>query len=362
SGIKNGVVIDIENTSKSISVCINQLERMIDKEISEIYLSVSDKDSLKIKNKGVVSISSNDMEIATNDVNRVLNAAKVLSIPSDKEIIDIIPIQYIIDGYDNIKDPVGMRGTRIEVEADLILANSTLIDNIIKSVNKTSLKVVGIILNSNAMLNVLTNEEKKLGSCVIDVGFQSTDVYIYKNSQLKKYKRIPLGGNNITNDISICLKISYNEAEKLKLKYGCLNMNDINKEKIMLRTDNYLDDIEVDLDMLNQVIEARVEEICLFIKEILVQSDFYEDITELVLVGGGVANIKNIENYFLNIFNKPVRINSPKYVGAANPIFSLAIGIIEYYKDKIIFNDVDRGIDENENTMNKIKRFFRNLI
>lgn len=324
-GIKKGVVVDIENASKSINICISQLERIIDEEISEVYLAISDLECESIINKGIVAISQNSREINESDVERVKNAAKVISVPYDKEVIGITPIQYIVDGYDNIKDPVGMNGTRLEIEADLVLANSTVINSFLKCIDNNNLKLSGLVLNSTAvMAAILSNNEKKMGSLVIDVGGDKTDFYVIKDNKLVNSYSLGLGGNNITNDISICCRVTYDEAEKIKVKYASINSSDEDEIKLS----SSFDEQKIKINYLNRIIEARIEEILQLVKK-KIELSVFEEIDSVILIGGGIAAIKNIEEFSKNILGKTVRIGIPKYMGSTSPIFALSVGIVE---------------------------------
>lgn len=165
SGLKRGIVVDIDNTAEGIKNCIEQLERMVDSKITEAYISIPLEICELALNRGVVAVSSEDREIRKNDVERALKAAKIITIPSDKEIIGVIPEQFIVDGYDNITDPVGMCGLRLEVDAQIVLCQSTIISNLFKSIKKTGINIVGMVFQplANAM-SVLNNEEMKIGT------------------------------------------------------------------------------------------------------------------------------------------------------------------------------------------------------
>jgi cell division protein FtsA len=324
-GIKKGVVVDIENASKSISICISQLERIIDDNISEVYISIPDLECESIVNKGIVAISSSSREINESDVERAKNAAKIISVPYDKEVIGITPLQYIVDGYDNIKDPIGMNGTRLEIEAELALANSTVINSFVKCIENNNLKLSGLVLNSVAiMTSVLSNNEKKMGSLVIDIGGEKTNFYIIKDNKSVKSYFLDLGGNNITNDISICCKITYDEAEKIKIKYASIYSD--NDDDIKLSSN--FEEQTIKINYLNRIIEARIEEMLQMIKS-KIDSSLYQGIDSVILIGGGIAAIKGITKFSNSILEKNARIGNPKYTGSNSPIFALSVGIVE---------------------------------
>lgn len=339
SGLKKGIVVDIDNTAESIKECVEQLERMIDIEITSAYVSLSGGISELIHSKGLVAISSEDREINKNDVQRVLKAAKITSIPSNKEIIGVIPRQYIIDGYDNIKDPIGMSGLRLEVDAHIILAQTTIVSNLLKSVQKIGIKVNGIVLEPLAISQVvLKKEEIDIGAAIVDVGAEKIDISIYKGGDIIYNSMIPFGGSIITNDISICLKVPFSEAEKLKIKYGSIQKNDSAQEKFIKVSAAYNDVVNVEYSTLIDIIVARVEELLQLVENKLIESGHYDDISGVVIVGGGMSLFNGICDLSRGIFDKPVRIGYPEYVGASSPIYNTAVGIVKDVANSASFN------------------------
>jgi cell division protein FtsA len=329
SGLNKSVVIDIDSTAEAIKQCITQLERMTDTQISEGYISLPGGICELVRNTGMIAISSEDREIKQSDVDRVIEAAKLISVPSDKEIVGVEPEQYIVDGYDNIKDPRGMSGIRLEVEGQVVMAQSTVVSNLLKSVKRAGIKVNGIVLGPSAISEaVLSKEEKDMGIALVDVGSQTIDISIYKSGKLKHTSLIQLGGDNITNDISVCLKVPYSEGERLKLKYGSL-VKAKEDDEIRIRVkDSYDNSMEIDNNLLIDIIHARVEELLQLIKRNLLNSGFYKEISGVVIVGGGLSLFRGTNDLSKEILSKPVRIGSPEYVGAASPLYVTAVGIV----------------------------------
>ncbi|MBW9145685.1 cell division protein FtsA [Clostridium sp. CM027] len=329
SGLNKSVVIDIDSTAEAIKKCITQLERMTDTQINEGYISLPGGICELVRNTGMIAISSEDREIKQSDVDRVIEAAKLISVPPDKEIVGVEPEQYIVDGYDNIKDPRGMSGIRLEVEGQVVMAQSTVVSNLLKSVKRAGIKVNGIVLQPSAISEaVLRKEEKDMGIALVDVGAQTIDISIYKSGKLKHTSIIQLGGDNITNDISVCLKVPFSEGERLKLKYGSLiKENGENVEKIRVK-DSYDNLMEIDNNLLVDIIYARVDELLHLIKRNLVNSGFYNETSGVVIVGGGIALLRGTNELSKVILDKSVRIGSPEYVGAASPIYVTAVGIV----------------------------------
>ncbi|MCY6372330.1 cell division protein FtsA [Clostridium ganghwense] len=344
NGLKKSVVVDIDSTSQSIKECIKNLERMVDISISDVYITLPAGISELVWNKGIVAVSADDKEIKENDVLRVLDAARLISVPQDKEIIGVVPYQYIVDGYDHIIEPVGMSGTRLEVDAQIVMAQSTVVNNLRKSINRAGISIAGEVLQQQAISQVASNKEEiNMGVAFVDIGAQTTDISIYKRENLCYTSMVPLGGDNITNDISICLKIPFAEAEKLKTKYGELSKKyDEENRKIAVNA-GYNHSIEADLGYLQNVIEARTEEILYYVKDKLEQSKYNDEISGVVIVGGGLALFKGIDEYASKILGKSVKIGFPNYIGAASPVYATVVGII---KDVVSSLRISKNSDE----------------
>lgn len=364
SGLKKGIVVDIDSAASSINNCIEQLNKMIDREITKVFISLSGGICELIPSKGIVAVSSEDREINKSDIKRVLNASRIISVPNNKEIIGVIPKQYIIDGYDNIKDPVGMSGMKLEVESEIIVSQTTIVNNLLKSVNKAGLKVEGIVLEPLAVAQaVIKKDEHLVDTAIVDVGLEKTDIAIYKNGNLIYTDVIPLGGNSITNDIAVCLKIPFSEAEKLKIRYGSLYPNNINNNESIKVNVSYNESIMIESSTLMDIIEARIEEIFSLINKRLNCSGYYDEIVGIILVGGGISEFNNICEFGRTILNKPIRIGTPDFVGASNAIFSTAVGIIKDIYHSSNFNDFKNDNimdDENNKKLNKSNKTYKN--
>ncbi|MDF2880978.1 MAG: ftsA1 [Clostridiaceae bacterium] len=376
NGIKKGIVVDIDSTSESIKNCLFQLEGIIDYKIDDVFISLPVCITEIIDNKGVVAVSSEDREIKKNDVERVLKTAKIITVNSDKEIIGLIPEQYIVDGFDRIKDPIGMSGLRLEVDAKVILAQTTVINNLFKSINKANIKVKGIVYEPLALSEVLIEkEEREIGTAIIDAGAETIDISIFKNGVLKFATAIPYGGNIITNDISVCLKLPFSEAEKIKLKYGDIkNDNNNSSDKISVNA-SYNNVVEIDQNLLIEIINARVEELLSIINNKINESGYKDEISGVTITGGAIAFMTNIAVLAEKILDKPVRIGVPQFVGSSNPIYSCGIGIVKEAsesfknsylsnksnekKSKDLWNDEDQDEEESKSGfLAKIKEFF----
>ncbi|MCM1990881.1 cell division protein FtsA [Oceanirhabdus seepicola] len=339
-GLNKGIVIDIESTAKSIEKCKGQLQKMVEQDFNSAYLVVPGGICDLIESKGVVAVSALENTVTHKDKDRAIEASKFISITSDKEIIGVIPQDYVIDECDKIKDPVGMCGNKLEANVKVVTARSSVINNLIKSVEAAGLTVKGLELKPIAAASVvLSQEEKKFGAALVDVGAETIDLSVFSNGKLCYTSIIPFGGKAITNDLSVGLKVSMDEAENMKLKYGTLK-KDVSNETF---TCNNISGefIEVKHGFLVDIIEARVSELLEFIKAELEKSGYEKSIERVILVGGGITLFKGIKDVGEEILNKPVRIGLPDYIGAASPLFSNVVGVLK------------NAIDENNKSSNR---------
>ena len=369
-GIKKGVVVDIESTSISIINALEQAENMADVEVTEAYVNIPGGYTNLIRNKGIIAVSGDNREINYDDVKRVLNSATILSLPQDQQIIDIIPIQYIIDGFDEIKDPVGMVGIRLEADVDIVLGSTTTILNIVKSVNEAGIEVLGIIPESFAVSeSILSKDEKELGILVIDVGAGTSDFSIFKNNQLIHNSLVPIGGNHITNDISVGLRISFKESEQIKRDFGLAYTPLARENNIFSVTPiGIKEKMNVSELSLSKIIEARIEEI-LEIIDAEIKRDKLKDmiLAGVVITGGGISYFPGVTDLANEIFKLPTRVGRPDSIGIKEPIYSTCYGLVNYSTKRkfnyyVEYNNL--GIKNNKakkNSSNRISSFFKKI-
>lgn len=343
-GLKKSIVVNIDRTAESIKKCIEKLEVMLDIEIDDVYIALPGSICELIHNKAVIAVSSDDREIKRRDVDRLIESTKLISLPSDKEIIGVEPQQFIVDGYDNIKDPIGMSGMRLEADVQVITAQSTIVNNLIKCVNKAGFNVKGMCFEPKAVSSVvLKAEEKELGCALIDVGAETIDITVVKNDNICYVDSLPIGGNSITNDIALGMKIPFNEAEKIKLKYGDIEENGSRfNGKISVKL-SYNETINLDYNFLKLIIKSRIEELYELVKRKLEDSGYYREIANVVVVGGGITLIKGAIENGNSIIGKSLRTGSPNYVGASNPMYASAVGIV---------NDISTSLSTVEGALN----------
>lgn len=332
-GVKKGIIVDIDDTATSISNSIAQAEKKINVKISSAYVNIIGMHLLIEKGHGSVDITSDRKEITTRDMEKVLLSSRLEEVPQDKQIIDIIPQQYIIDGYDGIVDPFGMAGGKLEADTNVILGTITSVQNIIKSMEKVDVKVDGLIVECMATSEVLLSKyEKDAGTVLIDIGFGVTDISIFAGNNLVYYDSIPVGGYHITNDIAIALKIPYNEAERLKKQYAIARTSLVkNDQEVNILLNNKIDNRTVRISEVVEIIEARVEEIFTLINNRIDKSGYRGLINgNVVLTGAGIRYIDGSASLASEIMKLPVEISNIKIAGLPNNEFLTAYGIIKY--------------------------------
>jgi cell division protein FtsA len=353
NGVKKGVVVDIDTTAFAIKKSIEQAERMANQKVLSVYLKIPGGLTKVYRNRGLVAVTREDREITHQDVERVLQAARIIAISSDKQIIDIIPMEYIVDGYGEIRDPVGMAGLRLEVDAAIVTGSVTAVQNMEKCVKRAGFDVAGIVVEPLATTEaVMTKDERELGAALIDVGAGITDISVFKSGNMVYSALIPVGGDHITNDLSVGLKISCEEAENIKKKYGSVLRvveGDSDKIKISNITNKNLS--EISINEIVDIIEARVSEILTIAYDKMDKSGVMELVsTNIVITGGGITFLKGSGELAQEIFNKNVRIGVPDIIGVSTPVYSAGVGIIKY------MNGHKKNTYKNQNETTKTKR------
>lgn len=361
-GLKDGGIIDLEKTIYSIEEAVEQAERMAGVEVEEVFINVIASHVNLINNKGVVAVNREDREITLEDKERVLQAAKVVNLPPDNEIVDVIPHQFIVDGYDGIKDPVGMLGVRLEVDALIVAGKSTTIHNMMRCVQRAGLGISGLVLNSMANAQaLLSEEEKKLGVALIDIGGGTVEISVFKEGFLEHLDEVNIGGDYITNDLSLGLKISQEEAEKLKIKFGVGRLELAAEGEVEIFSIGDKEPRQVPIKEVAAIIEPRIQEIFSFINQRLEENGYKDNLAAGIVLTGGVTELKGLQETGEEELETNLRIVKPRMLGVNNPIYSTGVGLIQY----VINNDYERGeyIDEGERSsvsgfFSKIKEWF----
>lgn len=336
-GLRGGVVVNIDQTVHSIQKAIEEAELMAGCEISAVYAGVAGTHVQSLNSHGVIAIKNR--EVTQADIDRVLDAAKTVAMPFDRQVLHVLPQQFIVDDQEGIQNPLGMTGVRLEAKVHIITGAVSAVQNIIKCCEKAGLQVLDVVLESIASSeSVLDDDEKHLGVALVDIGGGTSDVAIFLENAIRYSCVVGLGGNHITSDISVGLRTSMDEAEKIKKKYGCALVEWVNsQDMIEVGSVGGQRPRQLAQSVLTQIIEARVEEIIKIIEWELVRSGYVESLHAGVVLTGGVALLQGIRELSERIFDLPVRIGAPFRFGGLgdvvkNPIYATATGLLLYGK------------------------------
>jgi len=331
NGMKKGAIVDIDRTVSSIKSAVEQAERMVGMEIDSVVVGINGNHIQLQPCHGVVAIQSENREISDEDITRVIDGAQVVSIPPERDIIDVIPKQFIVDGLDEITDPRGMIGVRLEMEGTIITCSKTVLHNILKCVEGANLKVADICLQPLAAGTVaLSKDERSLGIALIDVGGGCSTVSVYANDHLAATGVVPLGGDNVTKDLSIGLKTSTEEAEDVKVNYGHAFFDDAQEDEVFdvaiigSNEKQSYNQLEI-----SDMIEARLEEIYAYAEREIHRMG-YSDLPGGYVLTGGTMKMPGTLELAQDVFNANVRVAIPDYIGVREPQFTAGVGILQF--------------------------------
>lgn len=331
-GIKKGAIVDIDQTVHAIREAVDHAERMVDVTIEELYVGVSGNHIELYETQGVVAVSSEDREIREEDIRRVIQAAKVVAIPPDREIIEVVPKEFVVDGLRSIKDPRGMIGVRLEMEGTIVTGSKTVIHNIVRCVEKANLRIAGIFLQPLAASRVaLTKDDRNLGVVLVDIGAGSTSLAVFLQGQIVTTSVIGVGGDHITNDIALGLRTHNEVAEKVKIKHGCALIDEASEDE-KFKVTRIGSDVEkqfTQVDLAN-IIEPRAAEIFNLIEDEVYRLGYQDDIAGGYILTGGTVTMPGMIELAKEEFNTPVRIAIPDYIGVRDPQYTTGVGLIQY--------------------------------
>lgn len=332
-GLKKGSVVNIEKTVRSIQGSLEEAKLMAGINITSATIGVAGSHIYSFNSSGVVAVKGK--EITRDDVDRVLEAAKAVVIPSDREILHVIPQEFRVDNISGIKDPIGMCGVRLEAHVHIVTGSISLIQNLVKCVEQTGVKAEHVTLQPIASSeSTLSPEEKELGVVLVDIGGGTTDIAIWKDNSLIHSQIVPVGGNHFTNDLAVALKIPHAEAERIKINHGCVLKEGINQSThITVHGIAGTKSREIQLSMIAEVLGARAEELFDIVKNILIDKDVLNDITGGIILTGGGALIKNLSELGEYIIGRPTKIGYPRPFGGMtnimqNPKYSTVLGLL----------------------------------
>ncbi|OHE58938.1 MAG: cell division protein FtsA [Thermodesulfovibrio sp. RBG_19FT_COMBO_42_12] len=351
TGLRKGVVVNIESTVESIKNALKTAGSFTGVEINAVYVGISGGHIKGFNSYGAVGIRGK--EVSNTDVDRVLESAKAVYVPLDREVLHVIPTGYILDSQNGINDPIGMTGVRLEAKVYIVTGAVTSVQNLLKCCEKIGIEVIDIVFEPLASAGAtLTDDEKELGVAIVDIGGGTTDIILYKNGWLRHTSVLGIGGNHFTNDIAVGLRISVSEAERIKKSFGTATINMVN------------DSEEIDIIQagqgrkilrrcLSEIIQPRTEELLDLIKGELISCSGYDIAATGVVLTGGGSLLEGFDRMAEAVLGLPVRIGFPKYVkGCAdiinNPMYATGVGLVLYgvetESNRVFYPDVFTGI------------------
>jgi cell division protein FtsA len=334
-GLRKGVVVNIEATVTSIKRAIEEAELMAGCEITTVYTGIAGGHIKGFNSQGIVAVK--DKEIREQDIGRVIDAAKAVAIPLDREVIHVLPQEFIIDDQGGIKEPLGMAGVRLEAKVHIVTGAVSSAQNIIKCANRTGLNVADIVLQPLASSEaVLSEEEKDLGACLVDIGGGTTDIAIFKDGSIVHTAVIALGGNNLTSDIAIGLRTPTEEAERIKQKYGCCITKNVEKdETIEVPSVGGRQPRVLRRSVLSEILEPRVEEIYQLVQRELQKCGYEDLLASGVVITGGSTLLEGMPELAEEVLGLPTRRGMPRNIGGLvdvvkSPMYATGVGLVLY--------------------------------
>lgn len=336
-GLKYGVVVDVDKTVKSIQAAVRKAEDMADVDVDDVFVGIAGDHIRSINGRGVVAVSGEDSEVTSDDVRRVIDAAKAVALPIDREIIHILPQEFMVDDMKGIRDPVGMKGVRLEAEVHIVTGAIASAQNIHRCIEKAGYHVADIVLEPLASsYSVLNEDQKELGCVLIDIGGGTSDIAMFYEGCIRHTSVVALGGKNVTNDLAIVLRTPIDAAEKLKIEHGrALHVENDRDDHVTVSDVNHVSDRKIAKSLLVDIIQPRMAEILSLAFEEIKKSDFISLMTTgLVLTGGGSLLPGTVE-LAEDIFNMPVKLGIPSgFTGmieeAQNPQSATGVGLVIY--------------------------------
>ncbi len=368
-GLRKGVVVNIEATVDSIKKAVEDAELMAGCEVRSVYAGIAGGHITGFNSRGIIAIKGSG-EITPHDVERVVDAARAVAIPMDREVIHVLPQEFIVDDQAGILNPVGMSAVRLEAKIHIVTGAVTSAQNIVKCANQAGLEVNNIVLESLASSEaVLSEDEKELGTALLDLGGGTTDLAIFAGKNIKHTYVLSLGGNNLTNDIAIGLRAPLAEAEKIKRKYGTCGSHYVSGDEfIEVPGMGGRKSRKLSRQVLAEILEPRMEEIFTLIQQEIYRSGMENSVNSGIVLTGGSSLLEGVTEVAESIFNLPTRLGRPQKIGGLvdvvnNPMYATGVGLVLFgarnqsprklhSKDAKIFNRI----------MTRMKRWFRDII
>ena len=339
-GLKKGVVINIESTMQAIQRALEEAELMANCKINNVYTGIAGSHIKSLNSHGMVKIK--DAEVSQMDVDRVIETARAIALPADQQILHILTQEFIIDGQEDVREPLGMSGMKLEVKVHIVTGAVAAAQNIVKCIKRCGIEVSDLILQPLASsLAVLTEDEKELGVCLVDIGGGTTDIAVFKQGAIRHTAVVPIAGDQMTNDVAVAFRTPTQSAEDIKIKYGCaLRQLADPREVVEVPGVDGRDPRQLSVQTLAEVLEPRVVELYELILNELRRSGMEEMIASGIVITGGSAMMKGMVELGEEIFHMPVRLGMPRYVGGlsevvSNPRYATGVGLVLMGKQQL---------------------------
>lgn len=336
-GVLRGVVVAMDPAVECIKKAVEEAELMSGTNIEKLYVGISGSHIIGFNSRGIITVTSQGRAITKDDVNRVLEAAKNISIPQDKHLLHVIPQEFIVDNQGSIVDPLGMICSKLEVNAHIVTSSNIALRNLVECVNRAGIpKVIPVLEQLAGSIGVLREDEKKLGVALIDIGGGTSSLAVFDNGSLWHTFILPVGGNNFTNDISIGVRTSLDEAERIKKKYASASPTFSSEdETIEIQTVGGTSRKVISRQIISEIVKPRAEEICSKIKDELLRVDLNQYLTAGIVITGGGALLEGMPDMAQAIFDLNIRIGRPFGIEGLsevidNPIYATSVGLIKH--------------------------------
>ncbi|NOQ13008.1 MAG: cell division protein FtsA [Methyloprofundus sp.] len=362
-GLKKGVVINLESTVNSIQRAVEEAELMAGCEITSVYAGIAGSHIKSLNSHGIVAIKNK--EVSQYDINRVIDSARAVAIPADQKILHILPQEFVIDMQEGIKEPIGMSGIRLEAKVHMVTGSVSAAQNIIKCIRRCGLEADDIVLEQLASCtSVLTEDEKELGVCLIDIGGGTTDIAIFSQGAIKHTAVIPIAGDQVTNDVAVALRTPTQSAEAIKRAYACA-LTQLAEAEEMIEVSSIGDRPPRNISKQNlaEIIEPRYEELMLLVQAELQRSGYEGLIAAGIVLTGGSSKVQGLIELAEEIFHMPVRLGLPQHVSGltdvvANPVHSTGVGLLLYGRDHLV--NGEHLSEAGEGIFARMKAWFQN--
>jgi cell division protein FtsA len=339
-GLKKGVVVNIESTMQSIQRALEEAELMADCKINNVYTGIAGSHIKSLNSHGMVKIK--DAEVTQMDVDRVIETARAIALPADQQILHILTQEFIIDGQEDVREPLGMSGMKLEVKVHIVTGAVAAAQNIVKCIKRCGIEVSDLILQPLASsLAVLTEDEKELGVCLVDIGGGTTDIAVFKQGAIRHTAVVPIAGDQMTNDVAVAFRTPTQSAEDIKVKHGCaLRQLADPREIVEVPGVDGREPRQLSVQTLAEVLEPRVVELYELVLNELRRSGMEEMIASGIVITGGSAMMKGMVELGEEIFHMPVRMGLPRYVGGlsevvSNPRYATGVGLVLMGKQQL---------------------------